>query len=419
MAKAFKIKKRAYIHIDRPFWGEKALVFASSPELVASWSFLPLIHSPLTHKKIKKVNGELVQSDKTREIFYASHKDAAIYALYANALNKNYNAELKRLGIDCVPTAFRSGLGKCNIDFAFEVFEFIRIHQPCEALAYDVVKFFDNLDHRILKERWKTVINNMHLPDDHYAVFKSLTKFSYVEKDDLYRLFRISKHNPKANHRLRACSIHGFKKLIQAPGLVHRNRTPGRGIPQGTPISAVLSNIYMLESDREVAFAVAGVGGLYRRYCDDIICVVPSGKGNLIDELVSSLIKKNLLSINRDKTVRLEFPLDGRQNKNLQYLGFTFDGDRILLRTVGLSRYYAKMRAAVRLAAHTRQKWDAIKGISTPIKRRKLYVKHAYVGRRNYLSYGFDAAKAMGSEAIKNQLKRHWKMVSAQIAIVG
>jgi hypothetical protein len=43
------------------------------------------------------------------------------------------------------------------------------------------------------------------------------------------------------------------------------------GIPQGTPISAALSNAYMMPLDKRIVEARGSVGGLYRRYSDDIL----------------------------------------------------------------------------------------------------------------------------------------------------
>jgi hypothetical protein len=419
MPRIFSIKKRTYLHFDAPFHGAEALDLASNKAIVASWSFLPLIHCPLVHKRIKRVDGELEKSDKKREIYYASHRDAAIYTYYAHVLNEAYDILLNRLGLNDVPTAFRSNMGKCNIHYAQEVFEFIRKNKPCETMAYDVVKFFDNLDHRLLKERWARLIGEQKLPDDHYAVFKSVTQFSYVEREDIYKVFNISKHNPKANKRKRFCSLDEFKEKIREAEYIHRNRTPGTGIPQGTPISAVLSNLYMLQFDQSVSTAVAQAGGLYRRYCDDIICVVPLDKADGINKLVESLIHQIKLALHPDKTVRIQFPIQKLRRETIQYLGFTFDGERIFLRSVGLSRYYAKMRAYVNLAAHTRRKWNAIDGVRTPIKTRRLHVKYSYIGRRNFVSYAFKSSRLMNSAEIKNQLKPHWKKVRHQLLKVS
>jgi retron-type reverse transcriptase len=45
------------------------------------------------------------------------------------------------------------------------------------------------------------------------------------------------------------------------------------GIPQGTPISAVLANIYMLEFDKVIHNWLSARGGVYRRYSDDMLFI--------------------------------------------------------------------------------------------------------------------------------------------------
>jgi retron-type reverse transcriptase len=48
------------------------------------------------------------------------------------------------------------------------------------------------------------------------------------------------------------------------------------GIPQGSPISALLSNIYMFSFDKHMKNYVDSIGGKYFRYCDDMLLIVPS-----------------------------------------------------------------------------------------------------------------------------------------------
>ena len=56
------------------------------------------------------------------------------------------------------------------------------------------------------------------------------------------------------------------RPLIQKP-----NKFDGKryGIPQGSPMSAILSNIYMLDFDKYCCELANNFGGIYRRYCDD------------------------------------------------------------------------------------------------------------------------------------------------------
>ena len=60
---------------------------------------------------------------------------------------------------------------------------------PCAILCFDVTKFFDSLDHSLLKRRLKEVLGVTELSKDWYAVFRTMTKFHYVELEDLRRHF--------------------------------------------------------------------------------------------------------------------------------------------------------------------------------------------------------------------------------------
>ena len=85
-----------------------------------------------------------------------------------------------------MPIAYRNCIqGKCNIDFAKEVFEFIVSCENAYIFVGDFSKFFDNLDHKYLKERIKTVVGTDSLDSADYAIFKNITRFSYIEADDI------------------------------------------------------------------------------------------------------------------------------------------------------------------------------------------------------------------------------------------
>ena len=77
---------------------------------------------------------------------------------------------MKSKGINRVSTAYRNCTpGKCNIDFAKEVFEYIVECEPAYIFIGDFSKFFDKLQHRYLKEKIRDVIGTNSLDAADYA----------------------------------------------------------------------------------------------------------------------------------------------------------------------------------------------------------------------------------------------------------
>lgn len=415
--------RRSYFHFDESVSPSIARSIATDPIRVAKWGFMPMLHCKISTRKVKRrSDGSLESKNKIRPIEYAAHKDAAIYATYGFILSRKYEEELRERGLQDVVTAFRPFSQRCNIDYAKDSFDWITQKGACTALAFDIENFFGNLDHRVLKTLWEQVLNERYLPDDHYAVYRSLTRYSYVDRSDVFKKFEISESNPRAGGRRRICTSFEFRSKVRNEGLIQVNNT-GKGIPQGSPMSAVLSNIYMLDFDSDVSECVAQAGGFYRRYCDDMLCIVPSERATEIESYVVSRIVHYKLKIQEHKTKRHVFSERNGAlvvNEPLQYLGFTFDGVRTLIRTASISRYYRKMRAGVSLAKLTKYRHNKLKKIhgeppNHQIYRRKLNIRYSYIGRHNFISYALRASQKMNSNSIKKQIRRHWKKLNFYI----
>ena len=122
-------------------------------------------------------------------------------------------------------------------------------------------------------------------------------------------------------------------------------------------MSAVLSNLLLLEFDLQVNDWVTELGGLYRRYCDDIMVVIPLEHEDLISQLVYYEMDQLNQVCNPDKTEIAHFQGgDSTADHTLQYLGCTFDGRAIKLRPSSLDRYYGKMRKGVKNAVKCQRK---------------------------------------------------------------
>ena len=414
-------KTRGYIHFDLPIGVKQAESIATYPERVKRHSFYPFIAYEIKSKKVRKGDDgkSLDIKEKKRPVSYASHVDSHIYTYYTYLLNEAYEKLIKDIRIEDNVLAFRK-LGKSNIDFANYAFDEIIKRQFCAVIAFDIEGFFDNLDHSILKESWCRVLGTEKLPDDHYNVFKSLTKFSKVFKEPLYEAFGISKNNPKKKNK-RICEPKHFREVVRKNGMLNVNNA-NKGIPQGSPISALLSNIYMSKFDEIISNLMGQINGCYLRYCDDILCIVPLAMKNEIINKINKEIGKLKLTINTDKTKTSEYRIVKGQltcDQPIQYLGFVFDGHHKLIRSAALARFSERMKSGVRLAKLTRIKYNRIrikKGQPRQeVYKRKLYERYSHFGQRNFIRYGLRCAETMGSNAIKKQLKPFWNRLQDEI----
>jgi hypothetical protein len=412
------------LHFDAPVNAESAERIATDPAAVAHHAFLPFIRYNVTTQKIRKRKGGGVElkAPKVRPIAYAAHKDAHIFGHYSTILCESYEHALREWGLQETVTAFRSLDHRRNIHFANDVFEFIRKQAECAVLASDISDYFGTIRHDKLKQAWCGVQGVPRLPADHFAVFKAITEYSTVDRDELCKVLELDPENTRADGRHRFCSAPEFRTMVRANGLCMVNRR-GFGIPQGSPISAVLSNIYLLEFDATMHSAVAAHGGLYRRYCDDILFVVPTAevRAQVLSKMRALLTDLGLVA-HPEKTEAIDFAKKGSllaDSKVLNYLGFTFDGVNKRIRPASVARYYKKMRSGVGRAKAIRFRADKMAGVQPPsrLKRRRLHILYSYIGRHNFLSYAFDAARIMKDTGIKAQVKAHWKRLQKEIGI--
>jgi RNA-directed DNA polymerase len=391
-------RARRYLHFDPPISISKAEKVVTNPALVARHAFYPFIGYEIVSKKLKRdaSSGKLSKETKLRPIGYAAHLDSHIYAYYAHRLSKLYEAKLKEYQIGDSILAFRS-LGKSNIDFALNAFREIETRGECSAVAIDISQFFDNIDHALLKKRWSNLLEAAQLPADHYNIFLSLTRFAAVPRNDVYLALGISKTKPEKG-RIRLCSAAEFREKIRSKGLIAINKKKF-GIPQGSPISALLSNVYLLDFDFAVSQEVQRLNGIYYRYCDDMLILLPQRHKTKAIEFVREEIARQELKINEQKTVLIDFhrTQEGLSaERPLQYLGFTFDGKRILIRSAALARYSERMKRGVRIAKLTKIKYNKRridKGeMPRELYKRKLYERYSHLGHRNFVRYGLRAS---------------------------
>jgi len=489
----YKLKKYPHIGLqleprDRA-WVEP---YVNTKINIEKHAFYPFVHRQLKARKFRReINKDGTRSAlrnlrfKRREIFYSNHLDSNIYSFYAEIISNKYELAVRKIGISNCITAYRRLLSdpsnpksryKCNIDFASEVFTFIKQckQKNLVAITFDIKSFFDNLNHKFLKKSWRKLLDSGNdLPPDHYNVYRSITKFSYVDEGDIFELFKDKivverkpniKKEVKIHHksylREKRAIAYCFKEdmaLLRSKNLIKSNKyffengTRGslrdKGIPQGSPISAVLANIYMMEFDKSANDLIEGLGGLYRRYSDDMVVVCNVEFEETIIEHFQQSIANCFLEFQQEKLHVFHFKYDNdrgvhvcyeknlnskqlQSNTNFTYLGFEFDGYFALLKSSSLSGFYRKMKRSIAkgrfYAFHNKTStWGVL-------FKSRLYKRFTYLGshrRRtykrdpkksdrfilsnkyywgNFLTYAILASKTIPDNKIPNQIKRHW-----------
>lgn len=278
-----------------------------------------------------------------------------------------------------------------------------------EILAFDITGFFDNLCHRRLKARLKEVLGVRELSKDWYKVFRSVTGYHFVALEDLVK-------HPEFGERIKRRDRQPIASVaeMKSAGIEFRpNATPGIGIPQGTPISAAFSNLFMIQFDRELKSYADAVGGFYRRYSDDILFICKPEHAAQAEAKIIELVGQEGLRLNHSKTERTHFA--ACNDRAAQYLGFTLGAGGVGIRASSLSRQWRKMRRAIKrtrnasLAALT-------SGTSKQVFTKRLWRRFTAVPVRNFPSYARRSIGAFGSASrIKQQLRRLEKVADREI----
>lgn len=428
----FKIK--GYYHISPQTSGswkdfKKIEGKLKSKSFVAQYAFYPLLHTIIEERKFKKLpnnnskrahsfideNGKVKKNIKKRPLHYANHFDALIMAYYAEKLQRKYDDQLKaNIKLDKCVTAYRKievennpDKNKGNIHFAKEVFDEIkkRVSDSGDTIvmAFDIKSFFSTLNHSFLYSKWAELINEKELPPDHLNVFNAATKFSFIYKNDLKRLGKGSQKKYDEKRLAEIRNKKGFRAYFHSPKDFRTSVKEGRlhifqnefkndkgekvGIPQGLPISAVLANLYLLDFDKTIIQKlVENKQCYYRRYSDDIIILCTPEQMDLVNKVVTDEMKRQEVLISPEKTevFRLQNTNDGISvfkkaeeewmiNQPLNYLGFEFYGNKTLIKSTNISKFYRRMIYAVKNKSKLALKIAEKEGDEPILFKRQLY----------------------------------------------
>lgn len=396
-------RPRGYMHFDVPVGVPFAK--AISRKLVRENGWSPLIHYMKEDRRYKPLDHKTVK--KPRPIMYASHRDACILALYSYRLAKLMDDWYKHNGLHDSVVAYRS-LGKGNYDFARRVQDYVQAHEHLTVMCFDVTGFFDNLEHDLLRARLKLILKTKELSEDWYKVYRHVTKYRYVNLDDL-RENAVFKKRLDERKRLPIASLPELK----AAGIPINKHDKPKGIPQGTPISAMFSNLYMIDFDLEMLAETIARDGLYQRYSDDILIACPPTKADELEAMVKDRLAANGLQLQTKKTERKTF--SGQGALSFQYLGYQLGQGEALIRPGSLSRQWRTARRAIAKAERVGTKAIA-NGTAKKVYLRKLHNKFNNTFNRNFGSYANRSGDKLASTAIKKQLKRMRKHITAEMA---
>lgn len=385
---------------------------------IVTHSFYPFIHFEKKNSRYGKKGPK-----KPRELYYCSHLDRCVYQRYAFLLNYQYNIWACENNIDDVAIAYRDSLGKNNIDFAKDAFDAIRSFPQCFILVGDFTNFFDNLEHQYLKKMMCEVLGVERLPQDYFSVFKNITRFSSWDWKDIVKAAGENIAERGVRKKINSKETVLTKEQFQKNKKDIKKNISGVGVPQGSPISAVLSNIYMIKFDKDIKRYVTSKGGIYMRYSDDFIIVLPYERDAEIADFTSYIFSyvesmKGLIDLQKEKTscytYKDEVIYEGDQPSSINYLGFLFDGKSIRIRPRAITKYYYRMRRKANTIG--RSNWTSSKG--RRISAKELYSIYSRNDeKQTFIDY---ARKAKGILKLNDQeanalIKHHKRKIAMAI----
>lgn len=370
-----KLNGKNYLHFDFPLTENEReqLVSDISTGNIIHHRYLPFISFEIRFRIFRAKEKKTVP--KSRKIMLPSHHDALTYRYYGKALNRIYSDYAISHHINDVAVAYREsqpGVHLSNISIAKEVFDYTTSFSKSWIIKGDFHHFFDTLDHQHLAANLRKVFG-IDMPKDWSKMLRSITQYQSISRKTLERQLHLARvkvayrSNGQKKPKVRAY-VSNLKEL----GQLIRNkqiRFSGKnhvGIPQGTAVSAVLANVYMIDFDEWLMKRCEEFGGLYRRYSDDFIIVLSNNQldKTFVENFMSEIIRKSQdllhLEIEPKKTklysyeqnsheVTLFYDYGTGETKpgKIDYLGFVFDGVSVSMRPKSIYKFIYRGRREV------------------------------------------------------------------------
>ena len=174
------------------------------------------------------------------------------------------------------------------------------------------------------------------------------------------------------------------------------------GVPQGGPLSPLLSNIMLNEMDRELESR----GHRFVRYADDMVIFCKSKRSAMrtMTNIVKYTREKLFLNVNMEKSV-VEYAV------NVKFLGYSF------YKTKGLWRLRLHPKSAVRMKARIKELTSRSNGWSND--RRKEKLKQFITGWVNYFKLADMKTLLLGTDEwyrrrLRTVFWKQWKRVKTR-----
>lgn len=414
---------KRYQHFDFPLSKEKQRKLLKrwlNPKNICHHSFAPFIAFNI---KQQKTDGVKVTT-KLRPIKLVAHHDALIYRLYGYYLNCVYEKYIRQHNFTDVPQAYRAN--HSSISTAKYAFDYLwQQKNGAWVIKGDFSHFFDNVNHHILLSKVRKLLMNDesgYLPADWMHVLKSIMRYRYITKKQFKNF--IDQYNRQNTNKSRNSRFTYYNKCVHTKllKLSARNKV---GIPEGTAISAALANVYMIDFDLEVKQFVQQYKGLFLRYSDDFVIILPATtiSYDQVEHIIKNISMKSSndlkIAINNKKTSILRYKdqqiwKDGNRSV-FNFLGFSFNGRQVTFTPSVMYRFHQNAKYSLRILAENTKVWrgqtiDNVKryeniqalkkqGYNLPARKSitKRFLTSQPISRENALSYAYNAQRILTS----------------------